>query len=182
MWAVERRACGLPWGLVRSIQRAQSGKQEQVLENGHIGKRNRDEWRYGKKKNPKARCHFLYILWWRNWGAPIFNTPFTVFGCSFFLCAFDNVVVNFLSSLLLEAAGPPLCWSTHSLLPSSLARHLQVHCHGHSHLVSLVTPLHLSTLHLSPPWQTLLEIGSHFTFALSHVRVSPYGPGRKKMN
>ena len=40
-----------------------------------------------------------------------------IFGRPFLFCAFDtHFILIFLSSLLLEAARAPLCWSAHSLL------------------------------------------------------------------
>ena len=47
-----------------------SRKPRENMGKWNIGKRNRDEQRYGKKKkknNPDQKCHFLYTLWWRIW-------------------------------------------------------------------------------------------------------------------
>lgn len=110
-----RRMCGLFWKLVRSIHRPRRGKQEQIWGDRGIGKKKTGKEGSGKRNNSITSHHFLYIVCWRFLGKSHALCIAFCLWMPFLLCAFNNFILIFLSSLLLEAAWLPLCCSTQAL-------------------------------------------------------------------
>lgn len=145
-----RNMCGLFWNLVKNIHRPWRGKTRANM-GGGTGKKKAGKEGSGKR-NSITSLHCLYIVCWRFLEKSHALCITFCLWMPFLLCAFNNFILIFLSSLLLEAAWLPLCCSIHALLLLSLACHLYVQCHGQSHLVTHVSSLDLSELQLSPSW------------------------------